>query len=54
MKAYEELVGMGIENCPECHCAVGNDTEYKDFSNKYIAVCAQCGYEWYLDNMVEA
>ncbi len=47
MKAAEELLDYhGIEKCPECHCATGDDTEYKDFSNKYIVVCAQCGYEW--------
>ena len=47
MKACEELSNIyGIENCPECHCSTGDDTEYKDFSNKYIMVCAQCGHEW--------
>ena len=47
MKACEELSDIyGVENCPECHCATGDDTEYKDFSNKYIVVCAQCGHEW--------
>ncbi len=46
MKAYEELAELGIEHCPECHCATGDDTEYKDFSNKNIAICAQCKYEW--------
>ena len=48
MKAIEELMEKGIEKCPECHCSVGDDTEYKDFSNKTIAICAQCGYEFYL------
>ena len=46
MKAWEILAEMGIEHCPECHCAVGDDTEYKDFSSKTIAICAQCGYEF--------
>ena len=25
MKAWEELIKKGIEKCPECHCAVGDD-----------------------------
>lgn len=52
--AQEELSErFGIERCPECNCCTGDDTEYKDFSNKTIAVCAQCGYEWYLDQLTE-
>lgn len=54
MKAYQELAAKGIERCPECNCATGDDTEYKDFSNKNIAICGQCGYEWYLEELVEA
>ena len=46
MKAVEVLESQGVEKCPECHCATGDDTEYKDFSNKNIAICAQCGYEF--------
>lgn len=50
--AQEELVELyGIEKCPECHCATGDDTEYKDFSNKTIIVCAQCGYEWHTEEL---
>jgi predicted Zn-ribbon and HTH transcriptional regulator len=50
--AEEELLEIyDVERCPECRCATGDDTEYKDFSNKRIAVCAQCGYEWHLDEM---
>jgi len=45
LKAYEVLFLMGIERCPECHCAVGGDWEFKDFSNKTIAVCPQCKTE---------
>ena len=45
MKAHEELAELGIEHCPECHCAVGEDWQYKDFSSKSIIVCAQCGTE---------
>ena len=52
MKACKELADLGVEKCPECHCSTGNDTEYKDFSNKTIAICAQCGYEWYLKNLI--
>lgn len=49
MKAIEELISLGIERCPECHCAVGDDWDYKDFSNKTIVVCPQCGEEIHLD-----
>ena len=45
MKAIEELQRLGIERCPECNCAVGDDWKYKDFSNKTIVVCPQCGEE---------
>ena len=31
MKAVEVLTELcDTERCPECHCAVGGDTEYKD------------------------
>ena len=47
MHAAEELKKLHrIERCPECLCATGDDTSYKDFSNKYIIICSQCGYEW--------
>ena len=45
MKAFEELKMMEIERCEECHCAIGNDWEYKDFSNKTIIICPQCKNE---------
>ena len=51
MKAHEELQTLGIERCPECHCAVGDDWEYKDFSNKTIVVCPQCREEINLSNL---
>ena len=54
MEAWEVLFDADIEKCPECHCSTGEDTEYKDFSCKNIAICSQCGYEWYLENLVEA
>lgn len=53
MKAIEELLSKGIERCPECNCAVGDDWDYKDFSNKTIVVCPQCGEEIHLDNYLE-
>ena len=49
MKAWEVLAELGTEHCPECRCAVSDDTAYKDFSNKNIIICAQCSYEWNLD-----
>lgn len=49
MKAWEELAEKGIERCPECNCATGDDTGYKDFSNKTIIICTQCGHEWHMD-----
>ena len=53
MTAQEELLELyDIERCPECHCATGDDTEYKDFSNKYVIICAQCGYEWYTEELM--
>lgn len=45
MKVIEELKQLGIERCPECHCAIGDDWEYKDFSCKTIIVCPQCHNE---------
>ena len=50
MKCVEELKELGIEECPECHCVTSTDWEYKDFSNKTIAVCPQCGTEISLEN----
>jgi len=45
MKAWEKLVEKGIEHCPECKCAVGDDWEYKDYTCKTIVICPQCGEE---------
>lgn len=45
MTACEELIEKGIEHCPECHCAVGEDWEYKDFSVCSLIVCPQCNTE---------
>ena len=54
MKACEVLIELcTVDECPECHCCVGDDTEYKDYSNKYIAICAQCGYEFYLEDLIK-
>ncbi len=44
---------FNIERCPECNCCTGDDTKYKDYSNKNIAICAQCGYEWWFELMEE-
>ena len=50
--AQEELLELyGIDRCPECHSATGNDTEYRDFSNKLIIICSQCGHEWFLADL---
>ncbi len=50
--AQEELLELyDIEHCPECHCATGDDTQYKDFSNKNVIICSQCGYEWYTEEL---
>jgi len=34
------------ENCPECHCV--QDVNYRDFTNKTVQVCEQCGTKMYL------
>lgn len=52
MKAHEELRELyGIENCPECHTHTGEDTGYKDSTNKTVIVCSQCDYEWYTGDL---
>lgn len=52
--AQEELLELyGIERCPECNCSTGDDTVYKDFSNKMVIICAQCEYEWYTEQLSE-
>jgi len=53
MKACEILLEKGIEQCEECHCAVGEDWEFKDFSNNTIVICPQCKTEIYLDESTE-
>lgn len=45
LSAIDALFLIGIDRCPECNCAAGSDTNFKDFSNKAIVVCAQCGAE---------
>lgn len=50
MKAYEELEMKEIYKCKECHCNVGDDWEYKDFSNKQVVECPQCGTCVYLED----
>ena len=41
-RATEELELRGIYKCPECKCALGDDWDYVDFSNKNIIECPQC------------
>lgn len=58
LSAQDALFLMGIDRCPECRCAIGEDTKFKDFSNKTVALCAQCGSEMstteeYLKRMAE-
>ena len=50
MNCLEELKIKEIYNCPECNCNIGEDWEYKDFSNKCIAICPQCKTEVYLED----
>lgn len=49
MKAIKMLLALGIERCKECGCAVGDDWEFKDFSNNTIVVCPQCKTDIYLE-----
>jgi len=51
MKAYEVLEEYGVEKCPECKCAVGQDWNYVDFSNKMVIECPQCGHHIYLEEL---
>ena len=52
--AQEELLEVyNIERCPECRCSTGDDTVYKDFSNKNIIVCSQCVYEWHTEGLAK-
>ena len=50
MNAREELESNGIYNCPECKCALGDDWEYEDFSNKTVIKCPQCGHLIYTED----
>lgn len=54
MKANEELESMGVERCPECKCATGDDWEYVDFSNKTVIECPQCKHHIYTEAEAEA
>jgi hypothetical protein len=49
LSAIDALFLIGIDRCPECNCAVGSDTSFKDFSNKTVVICAQCSTEIYLE-----
>jgi hypothetical protein len=50
LSAEDALFLIGVDKCPECHCAVGKGTDFKDFSNKTIVVCGQCGTEMWLED----
>lgn len=50
MKVWEELDLYGIDRCAECRCVVSTDWEYMDFTNKTVAVCAQCETPIYLED----
>ena len=49
LSAEDALFLLGIDRCPECHCTVSG-ISFKDFSNKTVAVCEQCGTEMYLED----
>lgn len=54
MKAWEEMIDiLEIEECIECHCNVGEDWEYVDFTAKSVIKCPQCG-ELYRTDLVTA
>ena len=42
MKASDLLISTGTKICPECHCAICVDRQYKDFSSREIIVCPHC------------
>jgi len=46
LKAWEAFDAMYGEHCLECHCATGDDWEFKDFTNKTIVICPQCKTEY--------
>ncbi len=45
MKAFEILKEKGYEECQECHCIIGEDWDFKDYSNREIIICPQCKTE---------
>jgi len=53
MSAIDVLEELGIEKCRECGCPVGEGWEFKDFSNKTIITCPQCGEEYYIEEEEE-
>lgn len=50
MSAYDECHRLNIEKCSDCNCNLGDDWEYKDFSNRTIVICPQCKTEIYLND----
>lgn len=53
MEAYKVLEELGVYECPECHCATGDDWEYRDFSNRSVITCPQCNEDIYLEQLAE-
>ena len=53
MKVKEELNNLNIYRCPECRDIISENWEYKDFSNKTIAVCPNCNCEIYINDLLE-
>jgi NAD-dependent SIR2 family protein deacetylase len=51
MTMIEELQNRKFYRCNECKCAIGEDWEYKDYSNKNIIVCPQCKTEIFPDSV---
>lgn len=48
LKVDEDSYYSGIpERCVECDC-IQSKANWKDYSNKAIHVCAQCGTEYYI------
>jgi hypothetical protein len=51
MSIIDVLHDRFIFHCPECNCAIGDDWEYVDFSNKSIIECSQCKNRIYLEEV---
>ena len=49
MDLEKVLLEHNIDKCPECKCPVGEDWNYKDFTNKTVVICPQCNHHIYLE-----